>query len=190
MLYYKKTEHAFSRIGVKNTSKFYSKQAQEEIFNQLECGELSEEKFIRNLKKYTKNASKHEIINAWNSMLLDLPDEHILLLEKLRKKYSLFLLSNTNIIHINEIKKQLGEKKWLRFCKNFKKVYLSYEVGMRKPNIEIFNHIIKDQLIEKNETLFIDDSVQHIKGAKKVGLNTYHIKSNEQVSSLFPDIAL
>ena len=187
---YKKTEHAFNELGIKNASKFYSKQTQVEIFNQLECGKLSKEKFIIHLKKYVKNVSENEIIHAWNSMLLDLPDENLLLLEKLHKKYSLFLLSNTNSIHITEIKNQIGKEKWYRFCKNFKQVYLSYEVGMRKPDIEIFNYILKEHSIKESETLFIDDSLQHIEGAKKVGLNTYHIKSNERVISLFPDIAL
>ena len=54
-------------------------------------------------------------------------------------------------------------------------MYLSHEIGVRKPNIEAFQFILKQQKLNPNEVLFIDDSPQHIEDAKKLGINTYHL---------------
>ena len=125
--------------------------------------------------------------DAWNSMLLDLPESRLDLLRSLNSNYKLFLLSNTNAIHINSISNTLGEKQWKSFCNLFDKMYLSHEIGVRKPNIEAFQFILKQQKLNPNEVLFIDDSPQHIEGAKKLGIICYHLKDGEDITTLFPD---
>jgi len=185
---YQKTIDEFKKLGVKNASEFYSKKKQINIFDLLECGKISEQRFVDEFKEITSRASDAEIISAWNALLLDLPQNRINLLKRIRKKYDIFLLSNTNSIHINEFRKQIGETKYLKFYNLFKKVYYSYEIGFRKPNKEAFQIILNENNMNPKEVLFIDDSPQHIAGARVLGIQTYHLKDNEDVSSVLPDI--
>jgi putative hydrolase of the HAD superfamily len=120
-------------------------------------------------------------------MLLDLPNERLKLIKALKNKYRIYLLSNTNNIHIDAFKKQQGNAKWEDFCNLFDKMYLSHEVGLRKPNAEIFKHILTEQKLKAEEVFFIDDSPQHIEGAKKLGIKTHHLLDNENITTLFPD---
>ena len=185
---YQKTIDEFKKLGVKNASEFYSKKKQINLFDLLECGKISEQRFVDEFKEISSRASDAEIISAWNALLLDLPQNRINLLKRIRKKYDIFLLSNTNSIHISEFRKQIGETKYLKFYNLFKKVYYSYEIGFRKPNKEAFQIILNENNMNPKEVLFIDDSPQHIKGARELGIQTYHLKDNEDVSSVLPDI--
>ena len=184
---YQNTIDEFTKLGVKNASSFYSKKVQTDLFNQIETGKITAEKFLTELQKETNNATISQVKYAWNSMLLDLPNERLELIKALKSKYRIYLLSNTNNIHIDAFKKQLGNAKWEDFCNLFDKMYLSHEVGLRKPNAEIFKHILTEQKLKAEEVFFIDDSPQHIEGAKKLGIKTHHLLDNENITTLFPD---
>ena len=184
---YQNTIDEFTKLGVKNASSFYSKKVQTDLFNQIETGKITAEKFLTELQKETNNATIKQVKYAWNSMLLDLPNERLELIKALKSKYQIYLLSNTNNIHIDAFKKQLGNAKWEDFCNLFDKMYLSHEVGLRKPNAEIFKHILTEQKLKAEEVFFIDDSPQHIEGAKKLGIKTRHLLDNENITTLFPD---
>jgi putative hydrolase of the HAD superfamily len=144
--------------------------------------------FLKELQKETKNANIKQVKMAWNSMLLDLPEERLKTIKKLKDNHKIFLLSNTNSIHINALKEQLGNKKWIAFCELFDKMYLSHELGLRKPDVKIFEHILNEQKLKAEEVFFVDDSPQHIISAKKIGISCHHLLDNENVISLFPDI--
>jgi len=185
---YQNTIDAFKKIGVPNASSFYSKSSQLNIFNQLETGHISKQNFILEIQKIVPKASASQIINAWNAILQDLPNERIEILKNIKDKFSIFLLSNTNSIHIEKIINKLGEKKYEEFYNLFEKVYYSHEVKLRKPNSDIFKLVIKENCLSIKNTLFIDDSIQHIESAKKIGLKTYHLDGNKTLESIFPDI--
>ena len=185
---YQNTIDEFEKLGVDNSSAFYSKKSQTNIFNLLETGEISENELIREIQSSCKSATRKQIIFAWNSMLLDLPKNRTNLLENLKEKYQLFLLSNTNSIHIKEFKSRLGEEKYSEFYNLFDKVYYSHEIGVRKPHSEAFHLVLNENNLKEKEVLFIDDSPQHIKGAKKLGIHTYHLKDNEEITTVFPGI--
>ena len=187
---YKNTITEFSNIGIENSSSFYSKKSQENIFNLLETGDISEEDFVSEIKKSCKNASSKQILFAWNAMLLDLPENITPLLKKLKKDYSIFLLSNTNTIHVKQFKNILGDCKYNEFFRLFNKIYYSHEIGLRKPNKKAFQIILEENNLNPKNVLFIDDSPQHIEGAKKLGIKTHHLLENESVTALFPDIIL
>ena len=186
---YQNTIDAFSKLGVKNTSTFYSKKTQHNLFNQIETGDITTEKFLAELQKETNNASTNQVSEAWNAMLLDLPENRLTLIQSLKKEYSIYLLSNTNTIHIDAFKKKLGKVKWVKFCNLFDKMYLSHELGLRKPNAAIFKYILKEQNLQAHEVFFIDDSTEHIEGANKLGIKTHHLKNGEEIATLLPDIA-
>ena len=104
-------------------------------------------------------------------MLLGMPKERLELLASLKNKYRLFLFSNTNQIHIEKVfeilKEQLGIENLDAY---FEVVYLSNKLGIRKHKPEGFKHIIEANQLKEHETLFIDDSPQHIKGALKANI--------------------
>ena len=183
---YKKTSDAFQLLNI-DKAIFYNKREQHELFNQLEKGKIKEEDFINRLQ-VNKKESRDKILNAWNAMLLDLPSKRLKTIKSLKKNYKIFLLSNTNSIHIKKIKENLGKNKWKEFINLFDKIYLSHIIGKRKPNTEVFNLIIKENNLQKEETLFIDDSIQHINAGRKIGINCYHLKKGEDIITLFPDI--
>jgi putative hydrolase of the HAD superfamily len=183
---YQNTIDEFSKLGVKNASSFYSKNAQTNLFNQIETGDITAKKFLSELQKETNNASINQVSEAWNAMLLDLPENRLALIQSLKKECSIYLLSNTNAIHIDAFKKKIGKEKWTRFCNLFDKMYLSHEVGLRKPNTTIFEYILKEQNLQAHEVFFIDDSPQHIESANKLGIKTHHLKNGEEITTLFP----
>ncbi len=172
---YSLTEKAFRKLGVDNFDLLFSQAQQSHLFDNYEKGFITSTAFRNELNTYLKKNESDEIIDeAWNAILLDLPKERIELLKKVRTTHRTFLLSNTNEIHINTFNKYLQKE----FLTNdlsglFEKVYLSYEIGMRKPDAEIFEFVLRENNLKADETLFIDDSSQHIAAAAKLGLHTY-----------------
>ena len=184
---YQKTIEEFDKLGIKNSSTFYSKKLQTNIFNLLETGEISESDFIKEIQRHCTEATDTQILYAWNAMILDLPLHRVELLKQLKKDFNLYLLSNTNSIHITEFENKIGSKQYKEFYQLFDKVYYSHKIGHRKPNAEAFQLIIEENNLIAEEILFIDDSPQHIEGAKKLGIKTYHLLDDEDVITLFPD---
>ena len=185
------TIKAFKKLGIKNFHEHFSQQQQNNLFDRLETGKISDEEFIKEMKVLLPNCTKEKIIDAWNALLIGIPQENIQLLKELSKRFRLFLLSNTNSIHINQINKLLYKNYNLKSLDPlFDKVYLSHQIGMRKPNKETFEWVLKDAGILAQETLFIEDSIQHIESAYKLGFQTQLWGSNEPFKSFFLDKAL
>ena len=187
---YSKTEKAFNKLGLNNFSKYYSKEKQSKIFDDFEKGRFSAEKFIFLIKQAEKIKIKDsDFVNAWNAMLLEIPKERMDFIKRLKKDYNIYLLSNTNEIHIKKFEADLRKNNWLRdFQDCFDQVYYSSNMGMRKPDYDCFNKVLEDHNLKAHETLFIDDSLQHIEGAKKVGINAYLLNKEDSIIRLVPDI--
>ena len=182
---YSKPVEEFKKLGILDSEKLYSKKEQTKLFDSLECGQISDENFLNEIRKKSNTNDLELIKKAWNSILLNIPEERVHLLKKLSLKYKIYLLSNTNSIHLNEIISAYGEKKWRNFISIFNEVYFSNQIGMRKPNEDVFFYLIKKNKLDVSKTLFIDDSPQHIKTAKKIGFKTYHLTDKEDIVSLF-----
>lgn len=173
---FKRAQDAFSALGVKDIEKFFSHKAHHNLFNDFEEGKISPQAFRDGIREVAANnsLSDQQIDNAWNSLLIGVPNEsiHELLLD-LKSKYRLFLLSNNNEIHYQWILNYLKEKWQLdNYDNHFETAYFSHIMQLRKPNAEIFQKVIEEQNINAEETLFVDDSPQHLEGAKKLGFNT------------------
>lgn len=179
---------AFSDLGLTDFDKLFSKAHQTKLFDLYEKGQISSEAFRDHVKScFNTPIDDSTIDKAWNAMLLDFPPERFHLLLQLKTKHRIFLLSNTNEIHIQYINNYLQETFGIPDLSGyFEKVYLSYEVGMRKPDAEIFELVLSENNLDPNETLFIDDSIQHIEGAKKLGIHTYWLDvKTDSVMHLF-----
>ena len=134
-LNYSKTDDEFKKIGVLNFKEFYSQKKQTLLFDDFEKGKIKPEEFISSFKE-SENLKIKEIdfINAWNAMLLEIPIEKLQFIDGLKKDYKIFLLSNTNEIHIKKFEDDLKKNNMLeQFYKCFDKIYYSSRMGKRKP---------------------------------------------------------
>mgnify|MGYP000864345351 FL=1 len=157
----------------------------------FEKGLITKTDFLLGLNQLVPNATQEEILDAWNSVLLDFPMYRLEFLEKLSKKYQVFLLSNTDSIHINHFKDRYGDEFYYRFYNGFEKVYFSYNLGRRKPDVGIYNFVINENNLIPEKTLFVDDNFDNIEGAKKTGLQVWHLlKGKEDVIELFEKVIL
>ncbi len=167
------TVKAMKSIGFNNFQESYTLFRQTDLFNKLEKGLIIDEDFRNELRKHTINEVKDvDFDKAWNAMLLDFPKERIDLIKKLGKKYNVYLLSNTNAIHYNQYIKDFKNKYGFEFNSLFIKTYYSFQLGMRKPDVDIFEFAVSDSNLNPEETLFIDDLKVNIESAKKTGLQT------------------
>ena len=168
---------AFKKLGIENFNELFSQASQTNLFNDYETGKISSEEFLLEMKKYVKEGTNEDaIISAWNSILLDLPEERLFALEKAAENHRIFLLSNTNALHIDSFNQYLLSSLQLPSLEPFfETLYLSYEVGLRKPDSRIFEFVLQDAGLNPERTLFIDDSIQHIQAASELGIITKHL---------------
>jgi len=161
-----------------------------EDLNQLnlsfEKGQISREKFLIGIQRHLPNASLNEIENAWNAVLLDFPLKRLEFLQKLSLKYRLFLLSNTDSIHIETFEQANGVSFYSDFYQCFEKVYFSFEMGMRKPDNEIYNFVLAQHGLIPKHTLFVDDKKENTDAASALGINVWNLQVGEEdVTELF-----
>lgn len=148
----------------------------------LEVGKISGDEFIDSLIRIYPNSSKAKITDYWNSMLADIPKYRLDFIEKLaiENKYRLFLLSNTNGIHINCIMNKLGLKEFNRFKNCFEQFYLSHEIKLRKPSKEIYEYVLSQSNLTAGNTLFIDDSIENTKAAENIGIKCWNLQVGKE----------
>ena len=169
---YNLTAVAFKHLGMKDFDAIYSKAKQDNLFDEFEKGNISNAAFRNRLKEHLpEGTSDEQIDKAWNSMLINIPSHRVEWLQKLSKQYRIFLLSNTNRIHIKAFT-ALADQQFGKgvFEAAFEQHYYSCNIGMRKPDAEIFEKLLNDNHLDRTKTLFIDDSIQHIEGARKINL--------------------
>ncbi|MEM1258027.1 MAG: HAD family phosphatase [Bacteroidota bacterium] len=146
------------------------------IFKNYEMGTISSDSFLEQTNAIFPQATTQNIIDAWNAILLDFPEERLQFLEVLaaENSYRLFLLSNTNEIHIENERRKMGER-FIRFENAFEVFYLSYQMGKRKPNLDIFQQVLKENNLLPEETLFIDDTKENTDAAEQLGIKTWNL---------------
>lgn len=157
-----------------------------QLNNQYEKGEISSEKFIEFYKNQIPKATNQQLINSWNSILLDFPEHRLAFLKKLSalNKYQLILLSNTNQLHIEWVEKHIMV--YEQFKNYFDAFYLSHEIKLRKPDTEIFQFILLTHELNANEVLFIDDTFENTEAAKRLGFHIWNINPKEEdITELF-----
>lgn len=187
-----RTIQAFNRISDFPFQKLYSQASQNELFSLLDKGKISEKDFFEKLKREINfNGSDYLLLEAWNAMLLDVPEHRLDLLVEMKHKYNTFLLSNTCEPHITAFERELHRQHGVKnFNDYFDKVYYSCRMGMRKPDKEIFEFVLSENNLKPEETVFIDDSPQHVKGAGECGINAFLLEKNREVGDLLKELKL
>jgi len=163
-----KTHNAFKELGINKIPN----DLLSDILN-FEAGLLTETEMRNAFKRIAPNINDNEFDNAWCQILRDLPQYRVDFLHELGKKYPLYLLSNTNSIHIDFLRKR-DNGKFEKFEKSFAKVFYSYQMQCRKPDAIIFEKVIDDLKIKPEETIFVDDMLDNIETAKQLGFQTWH----------------
>ncbi|SFT85661.1 putative hydrolase of the HAD superfamily [Lishizhenia tianjinensis] len=183
---YNLTKEAFERLGIDDFDVIYSQAKQTDIFDKLETGQISSQHFINKMLDFLPaGTSPNLVVKAWNAMLLDLPQERLDLLAALKEKYTTFLLSNTNEIHVDAFHAIIHQQHGLKNLEDyFDTTYYSNELGKRKPDVDTFLHLCEVHQLNPATTLFIDDSIQHVEGAKEAGLMGYHLTNGETIERL------
>lgn len=173
---YDLTPEAFAEIGGADFKQLYSKASQNSLFDDFETGKVSSFHFInRILDLLPKGANANQVVHAWNKMILNFEKKRLDLLDQIRLEKPIFLLSNTNDLHMTQVRMELKKISDRSLEDYFNKVYLSQEIGHRKPNREAFELILTENNLNPATTLFVDDSIQHIEGAQRVGLQAIHL---------------
>lgn len=169
------TQDSLKQLGIQNIETFFGHSGHHNIFSELETGSITPAQFRDGIREIAQNSAltDQQIDAAWNSLLIGvLPETHKVLLEA-RKNYRTFLLSNTNQIHYDYIMDYLQKEHNVPNNDHlFEKAYYSQLMKFRKPHVEIFEQVIKENNLNPAETLFIDDTPGHLEGAKKAGLQT------------------
>ena len=147
----------------------------------ISCGEFRF--FLRELLSF--NGSDTMLDQAWNAMILDIPAERLEMLKRLQRDHQVMLLSNTNTIHMTRVNEILSLHGAESFSPYFHKQYYSHLVNKRKPDAEIYQMILDENNIHAEDTLFIDDNADNIKGAANLGIQVLHVTSSETLTNFF-----
>ncbi|KAA2244920.1 HAD family phosphatase [Chitinophaga agrisoli] len=184
---YQLTYKAFGELGVKDFTSLYSQFQGSRLFDDLETGRVAPDVFLEAMHEHVPAAvTDEQIIAAWNAMLLDFPLQRLQLLQQLQLHYNTYLLSNTNAIHLDKFNAILQESRGIpSLAAFFNKVYYSHLIGYRKPEKEAYQLILDENGLDAAETLFIDDTLPNIEGAKAVGLQTIHLQAPKTISEIF-----
>ncbi|HUH19233.1 HAD family phosphatase [Albibacterium sp.] len=188
-----RAKQAFQALGIQDADSFFSHKEQHALFDKLDTGKISAAEFYEGIRGFSggRELSDEQIRDAWNALLIGVPKGNHEVLLEMKSKYRTFLLSNNNEIHyrflMDYLKKDYGIADNSGF---FEKDYYSHLMGMRKPNREIFEFVINKQNLVPEETLFIDDSPQHLQTAKELGLQTVLSTSADSFQELIKGLKL
>lgn len=176
-----KQVEAFKKLGLEKPNEELI------IINDLfERGKVSQIEFIESFKKFIPNASLNDIRTAWNTIIGDFPLYRLEFLQMLSQKYRLFLLTNTDEIHIANFEEKVGMSFYTDFYNCFEKVFYSYEMGMRKPEVGIYRTIMNKYDLSPSRTLFVDDKKENTDAAASLDLYVWNLQvGQEDVVDLF-----
>lgn len=180
------TYKAFEQLlGDKHTA-VMAQWAEQKFHQKIETATYTADEMATILNDFGANLTAEQVKFAWNALLLDIPKERIELLKELAKDYPLYLLSNTNFVHIDHIfsnlEREYGENPLTPL---FKKLYLSYEIGHIKPHVDIYQHVIDDLGIDPSKCIFFDDLQENLDGAAKLGIQTQLVTKEQGILELF-----
>jgi len=175
----------FKEIGVDNIEDYLGEFHQKGIFMELENGTITREDFYKELRKMTgKDLSEKQMDYGWLGFMVEVPEYKLQLLKELRKKYNVYLLSNTNPIIMEWAHSKdfpLGEP----LSAYFDKMFCSYQIGHTKPSKESFEAVLSGTGLNPEETMFFDDGQSNLDAAEELGFKTYLVDQDEDLRKVF-----
>lgn len=187
------TEQKFKEFGPPKGGQPITKEESDKAFMKLvedfETGRITPDRFRQSIREFYLNPPTDTAIDeTWNALIIGIPDERIRLLEAIRKHYRLFILSNSNRIHYEFYLKMFREQTdYNDFNDLFERAFFSFDLGLAKPDPQIFREVIRQAGLIPSETLFIDDTLIHVESARAVGLNALHLTDGKDIVMLFDE---
>ena len=183
---YEAVRQAFIKIGMEDPKKYYEHEQHSKLVEDFECGLISADEFRQELiSNMNAKVDFKTFDDAWNSIIKTIPQPRVELIDALRKKYKVFLLSNTNCIHYAKYTDDFKRSYNRELIDLFDKAYFSYQMKLRKPDIKIFETVLIEQNIDPKETIFIDDSKINIEAAKLTGMNIFYKPQKDELIDYF-----
>jgi epoxide hydrolase-like predicted phosphatase len=183
----KKTHDALASLSPLKSEEIALSLKESRLFDQHGNGNFTDSEFRNALRSLLQlNASDAEIDHAFNALLCDIPSDRLQLLKNLSKKYRLFLLSNTNFIHIEKVNEILFTCSGItKLNELFEKVYYSHEMKLSKPDIRIYQAVLAENKLNPKETVFIDDLAENTEGAKAAGIHAIQVLPQHSIIEIF-----
>ncbi len=180
------------KLGYHSKEKLNSKDFYLNVIRKFERGIYTPEIFRDKLRDYLQlELTDQQVDDAWNALLFDIPRERIEVIEKVKKNYPIFLLSNSNEIHydlyVRDLQLRFGYRE---FDELFNKSYFSFDLHMCKPDPDVYSFVIYQEHLNPAHTLFVDDREENLEGARKVGLRTYLLAEPERIRDIFDENGL
>jgi len=179
----------FYELGFPAELMQYPESMSTDVFFKYQTGKLDTEQFRNAIRKSAGVEMSDQVFDeAWNAMLIRIPEERATLLKRLSERYSLYMLSNTSSLHVEVFEPMFRRSAGISIHEVFTKIYYSHEIGWHKPDHEAWEFVIKDAGIKPEETLFLDDSIHNIKASQELGFQAIHIHERTNLMNLGFDL--
>jgi glucose-1-phosphatase len=177
---------AFRKLGMDEQVVDKQQAYADPVFYELETGRTTPAKFRERIRQIVNNpdATDQQIDDAWCAMILDIPARRVEVIQKLSKKYKVYLFSNTNQIHISRLHSEFKAAHGIEFPSLFVKDYYSHEINERKPDLSSYRKVIELAGVEASQSLFIDDLEKNIHGAQQAGMKTIWLNHGEEIGDV------
>lgn len=184
---FNRTVEAFQKLGNDNLDLNLDNYMDHPIFGAIEKGQITTAEFRDRIREMLDSeVSDEEVDKAWAAVIINSDSERIELLKRLKSKYRIFILSNTDEIHITRALKIFKDNFDVDFTSLFEKCYYSHEMGMEKPDAKIYLEVLNDAKLIPEETLFIDDKLENIEAANLLNIKGHHhLHGEEKLVDLF-----
>ena len=177
---------ALTALGDEKADEMLDLSVQRGTLMDLEEGKISPSDFFKRMRqKIGKAVSDEEIVHALNELLIGIPLDRLTLLRKLRQRFNVMMLSNTNRIMFDTKIAECFAQEGLSITDYFDDVYLSYRLKSCKPDIAIFKKVIELSRIVPQETLFFDDSQKNLDAAASLGFKTFLVTPDRDIVTFF-----
>ena len=175
--------------GISNIGKLNEALTDKQIYRDLETGAVEPAEFRAAIRETLGIPISDESIDAiWNSILLDIPPERVAFLNRLKTKYNIYLLSNTNAIHYDHYNRYfIDTYDYPSLDSFFKRAWYSHLLGVRKPDPAIFQLVLNDGRLDPAKTAFIDDMKVNVDAAATLGIHPVHLPEGKEIMDLFDE---
>ncbi|MEM7162599.1 MAG: HAD family phosphatase [Bacteroidota bacterium] len=188
-LNYDNVPESFADLGVENFGDIYRQAKQSDLFDKFEKGAIEPVEFRSIIRGLKSDLSDKQIDHAWNSILIDFPEHYIDVLKGMHDKYKLFVLSNTNAIHVSAFERMINlATGFEEFKTQFQELCYSNIIGCRKPEMKAYGYLLEKYNLKAQETLFIDDTEANIEGARALKIKTCLYPQNADLETTLPSI--
>jgi putative hydrolase of the HAD superfamily len=183
------TKRRFYELGLPALFMQYPENMLTDLFYRYETGKISTEQYRDEVRRISGvEVSDREIDDAWCAMLVGIPAERTELISRLKKRYRLYMLSNTCALHVPVFEKMYLQAAGTSMHESFDGIYYSFKIGQHKPDHEAWKFVIRNARIKPEETLFLDDNIHNIKASQELGFQAIHIHERTSLMNLGFDL--